>query len=271
MARGSQNKWRGTRKTCVPKTANANVLLEEGKTLFFPDGVSRKGVQASACTFDIRDFSHCPLSDDDTVGSLYEVVRMSGILGFFLYSTGPNVTKDETSGTQEDNESPRSSSTLSVQEKSAEPPVVYAHITKSGPRTKTASGAGPKPCTVSRPDQEEIPIQLPRPATFVCSDEGSVPPAEVILEVGNFDIEDEDITFGPRLSTDSNLTDTLPLEDQGDPLTVPPADAPRYDDMFEALPHSSPRSPTPPPALQEKLTYNFESSDRATGNDFKIL
>ena len=103
---GSQNKWRGTRKTCVPKTANANVLLEEGKTLFFPDGVSRKGVQASACTFDIRDFSHCPLSDDDTVGSLYEVVRMSGILGFFLYSTGPNVTKDETSGTQEDNESP---------------------------------------------------------------------------------------------------------------------------------------------------------------------
>ena len=125
------------------------------------------------------------------------------------------------------------------------PCTVDAHITKCGPRTKTTSGAGPKPCTVSRPDQEEIPIQLPRPATFVCSDEGSVPPAEVILEVGNFDIEDEDITFGPRLSTDSNLTDTLPLEDQADPLTVPPADAPRYDDMFEALPHSSPHTVHP--------------------------
>lgn len=86
----------GTRQITVLKTATRGDLLGEGKKLFFPAGICRRSVEAEHCEFGLRDLTHMEFGSDKTVGELYDELKLSGKLRFFLYTTGPSMRKDST-------------------------------------------------------------------------------------------------------------------------------------------------------------------------------
>ena len=92
----------GTRDSIVQKTVTCNDLLSQAKSLFFPNGKSRTGIRSSLCTFELRDFSHCKMSESMTVGEMCEAVRMSGLLRFYLCSKGPPINKQNMDGPPHD-------------------------------------------------------------------------------------------------------------------------------------------------------------------------
>ena len=83
----------GTRSVSVPKGSTEEELLNVGRNLFFPNGVSRRGVDVKKCSISICDFAHETLPENATVGGLCEATKMTGKLRFFLYSEGPEMEK----------------------------------------------------------------------------------------------------------------------------------------------------------------------------------
>ena len=80
----------GVRKLDVSKEANPQTLLESTTNLFFRDGISKKGLKLKYCSeCCLKDFSHCPLKTDTTVGDLYRQEKPNGILRFYLHTTSP--------------------------------------------------------------------------------------------------------------------------------------------------------------------------------------
>lgn len=79
----------GTRKVKMSKEARKEEILNEAKKLFFPDGISPKGNQ-SLFEFDLWDFKQNPLCDDMTIGTMYEIVKLS-VLRFYMKT----ITKPE--------------------------------------------------------------------------------------------------------------------------------------------------------------------------------
>ncbi|XP_073449707.1 uncharacterized protein [Aquarana catesbeiana] len=82
----------GTRKVKMSKEAGKTEILHEAKKLFFPNGNSPRGKE-SLFTFDVCDFQQNPLSDDITIGKMYELVKLS-VLRFYLKT----VIKADTEG-----------------------------------------------------------------------------------------------------------------------------------------------------------------------------
>ena len=72
----------GTRSIYLEKTANKESILQKGKDLFFPNGISKLAL-LSEVECDIVDFSEAPFPETKTVGNMYENVKM-GILRFYL-------------------------------------------------------------------------------------------------------------------------------------------------------------------------------------------
>ena len=59
------------RKIKVAKSTTTEELLEIAKSLFFPAGLSARGLQASTCTFEMKDFCHNVMSAKKTVKQVY--------------------------------------------------------------------------------------------------------------------------------------------------------------------------------------------------------
>lgn len=85
----------GTRKIEIRKEANTDVIIEEAKKLFFPDGISRRGIRLEDVDCDLCDFSLNATKKEDTVGDMYDRTKC-GILRWYLSTT----FKDRSRATQ---------------------------------------------------------------------------------------------------------------------------------------------------------------------------
>ena len=81
-----------SRKIDVDKHISAADLVTTAKSLFFPTGESAKGLKATSCTFEMRDFCQQPIPDNKTVEEVHADIKPSGILRFHLWSAGPDIT-----------------------------------------------------------------------------------------------------------------------------------------------------------------------------------
>jgi hypothetical protein len=76
----------GTRKVDVNKNCTNTDILQLGSSLFFPDGISKRGSfkDLDSC---VLDFQKVPMPDGVTVGEVYELSKLSGIIRFYLSTT----------------------------------------------------------------------------------------------------------------------------------------------------------------------------------------
>ncbi|XP_065135175.2 uncharacterized protein [Paramisgurnus dabryanus] len=90
----------GTRKIQLAVDAGLNDILQEGKKLFFPDGISPKGPE-SDFEFEVWDFKQNHLTDDTrlSIGTMYETARLT-MLRFYI-ATKPKDLEDDASETSE--------------------------------------------------------------------------------------------------------------------------------------------------------------------------
>ncbi|XP_060595302.1 G2/M phase-specific E3 ubiquitin-protein ligase-like [Ruditapes philippinarum] len=75
----------GTRKEDVSRNAVKEDLIEVGKRLFFPDGMSKKGA-VDEFKFDILDFKETKLPENITVSECYDLFK-TGVVTFYLHTT----------------------------------------------------------------------------------------------------------------------------------------------------------------------------------------
>ncbi|KAK0154137.1 hypothetical protein N1851_003761 [Merluccius polli] len=75
-----------------------NDILEEGKSLFFPSGVSSKG-HVSDFTFDVWDFKQNSFSDDVSIGKMYDTVKLPK-LRFYIVTQAKPQSSEESSTTE---------------------------------------------------------------------------------------------------------------------------------------------------------------------------
>nr|XP_020466749.1 uncharacterized protein LOC109966335 isoform X2 [Monopterus albus]XP_020466750.1 uncharacterized protein LOC109966335 isoform X2 [Monopterus albus] len=90
----------GTRKIKMAVDAGLKDILQEGKKLFFPDGISPKGSE-SDFEFEVWDFKQNCLTDDTchSIGTMYETARLT-MLRFYI-ATKPKELEDDASDTSE--------------------------------------------------------------------------------------------------------------------------------------------------------------------------
>ena len=86
----------GTRKINVSKDADNKMILKEGRTLFFAEKKSKKG-HWDGFIVTVLDYQRSVMPDGITVGDIYEVTTMGGIVRFYL-----STTKKETAGGSSD-------------------------------------------------------------------------------------------------------------------------------------------------------------------------
>ncbi|XP_054907180.1 uncharacterized protein LOC129373317 [Poeciliopsis prolifica] len=90
----------GTRKIQMATDSGLKDILQEGKTLFFPDGTSPKGPETDF-EFEVWDFKQNLLTEDTglTIGKMYEAVRLS-MLRFYI-ATKPKDAEEDNSDASE--------------------------------------------------------------------------------------------------------------------------------------------------------------------------
>ncbi|XP_033727554.1 uncharacterized protein LOC117316877 [Pecten maximus] len=74
----------GTRRLTLRKETNKQTLLEEGKKLFFPNGVSQHG-REHEFDFDVWDYQDRSMDEGTTIGDMYKSTKMP-VLRFYLAS-----------------------------------------------------------------------------------------------------------------------------------------------------------------------------------------
>lgn len=94
----------GTRCTTVDKETTVKQLMETGKQLFFPDGLSNKGPQENF-DFEMCDFKRNSIPLEETVGKLYESTKLK-LLRFYICSkdkfSDQSSAEDESDSSTED-------------------------------------------------------------------------------------------------------------------------------------------------------------------------
>ena len=75
----------GTRMVPIGVECGMNEVLQRGKKLFFPDGMSSKGHE-SGFNFELRDYKQNPVQKDLTVGFIYDTLCMAR-LRFYIATT----------------------------------------------------------------------------------------------------------------------------------------------------------------------------------------
>ncbi|KAL3973707.1 hypothetical protein ACER0C_024914 [Sarotherodon galilaeus] len=90
----------GTRKIQMATDAGLKDILQEGKKLFFPDGISPKGCETDF-EFEVWDFKQNHLNDDtcQSIGNMYEAARLT-MLRFYI-ATKPKDPEEDASETSE--------------------------------------------------------------------------------------------------------------------------------------------------------------------------
>ena len=119
----------GTRKIEVSKDMKKDLLLEEALKLYFPKSKNSKDARLDPkdCTFTLCDYAHEEMAPDISVGEICRSVKMSGILRFFLHSSGPSLKsrwkKTKTQSLESDNTEvpPVTSHEIESQRESFEP------------------------------------------------------------------------------------------------------------------------------------------------------
>ncbi|KAJ8007783.1 hypothetical protein DPEC_G00097780 [Dallia pectoralis] len=93
----------GTRKIQLEVNAGLKEILQEGKKLFFPDGISPKGPE-SDFEFEVWDFKQNHLTVDTclSIGTMYQTARLT-MLRFYI-ATKPKHLEDDASKTSDGNE-----------------------------------------------------------------------------------------------------------------------------------------------------------------------
>ncbi|XP_026017406.1 uncharacterized protein LOC143421518 isoform X2 [Maylandia zebra] len=90
----------GTRKIQMATDAGLKDILQEGKKLFFPNGISPKGCETDF-EFEVWDFKQNHLTDDtcQSIGNMYEAARLT-MLRFYI-ATKPKDPEEDASETSE--------------------------------------------------------------------------------------------------------------------------------------------------------------------------
>ncbi|CAI5686053.1 unnamed protein product [Oreochromis niloticus] len=90
----------GTRKIQMATDAGLKDILQEGKKLFFPDGISPTGCETDF-EFEVWDFKQNYLTDDtcQSIGNMYEAARLT-MLRFYI-ATKPKDPEEDASETSE--------------------------------------------------------------------------------------------------------------------------------------------------------------------------
>ncbi|KAJ0012742.1 hypothetical protein NQD34_017076, partial [Periophthalmus magnuspinnatus] len=83
----------GTRKVTISTQAGFNDILEQGKSLFFPQGKSNKGAETDF-DFEVWDFKQNPLPHEMSVEYIYNTVKLP-ILRFYLATQPKTVIVDD--------------------------------------------------------------------------------------------------------------------------------------------------------------------------------
>ncbi|XP_057678137.1 uncharacterized protein LOC130907274 [Corythoichthys intestinalis] len=91
----------GTRKISIQSEEGYSEILKQGKSLFFPDGVSTKGPECNF-VFDVWDFKHNPFPKDFSIEQVYELVKLP-ILRFYI-TTYPKSEPTEDSDVTEESD-----------------------------------------------------------------------------------------------------------------------------------------------------------------------
>ena len=109
----------GPRRFPFPKSSTIHDLLDKSKTLFFPEGISVRGLTASSCTFEMRDFSHSVISETktETIEDNFKRVLPKGVLRYQMYTSGPKIlvtSRTATTMNETDSEAPEISSSYDI-------------------------------------------------------------------------------------------------------------------------------------------------------------
>ena len=93
----------GARQIVVSKDATGEVIIEEAIKLFFPEGISKRGLKVTDVhLIDVCDFSYVKFPASQTVGETYEKEKPSGILRYYLSTTlRKDIPKASSEGTSE--------------------------------------------------------------------------------------------------------------------------------------------------------------------------
>lgn len=83
----------GTRKVVMESNAGYNDILKEGKNLFFPNGISSKGHE-SDFKFEVWDFKQNVFSDDVSVGTIYDTVKLPKLRFYIATQPKPLSAED---------------------------------------------------------------------------------------------------------------------------------------------------------------------------------
>lgn len=85
------------RSVCVSKTAVKGEILAIGKSLFFPKGISKAGPE-HLFEFDVKDFQHSDIPEDETVGEIFERTKLATLRLYLATSEkAPEVEKENES------------------------------------------------------------------------------------------------------------------------------------------------------------------------------
>ena len=234
----------GTRSVTVAKTSNKQDLLKIAKGLYFPRG-STKMVSIDDVTCDILDFQETPLSDTETIGEMYDKLKM-GMIRFYLFTR--TIAK------------PVESSDTCSSNKSS--PV---HLPDPFDTEDIAPTDGISAGIISL----DSPPRLAD--TYTCTSLNNTSSSSDVIQFGS---------IGPNAGNLGNLDDTVPLEDlpctSMTALATPDVDC--YVDVYSTGPlpgtstadpvdissdTPSPRSPTPPLDTDDNK-YNVLRVHRAT-------
>lgn len=177
----------GVRKITVSKMARKSDILEEGKKLFFPQGISSKG-RADEYKFDVMDYQEHILDEVSSVGEIY---RKTCFPILRLYLSTKKQSKDE--DTSDDDELPVVDLSTDNLETSNSPPFLStANIPRGGSRSDDPHMNSVQSQDVDVSVVENVNIDDPQPQV----------------------LDDSDIQFGPFDQEDHEAENaTLPLDD----------------------------------------------------------
>lgn len=181
----------GTRKVVMDVSSGMDDILQKGKSLFFPQGISTKGPEIDF-DFELCDHKLNPVVEDITISVIYETLCMTR-LRFYLStqpkqelnddsekeSYGNNIEDDEDHSTLEMNSKIYGVSSLLSLDGSSAPVISDANVNSDG---------------------RFITVAELLPSSFVVDDA----PATIMI-----DLTDPEVTFGPHPQEETSDNDTL--------------------------------------------------------------
>ncbi|XP_030597977.1 uncharacterized protein LOC115796683 [Archocentrus centrarchus] len=259
----------GTRKVVMNISGGYNDILKEGKSLFFPNGVSSKGHE-SDFTFDVWDFQQNSLSGDISIGTIYDTIKLP-MLRFYIATKQQSVvdvssTESEHTDVNSNFDGQDDIIEFSDSQSFSSAPN-YSDNDQDSPHQQVASDQSivtNQPVTTDPMVASEVHFILPE----ILSDDAVVLHDYVTLGENPHNISDPEITFGPNPEDDFDNADTLIYQPetpdhspQTKMLTIHHANC--FNDMIEAF--SDPDTLTTQLTVRRLLPDNSEEAGSGSG------